>query len=248
MTGTIASTDAERILSVFDFDGTLTRRDSFLAFLQFAFGTRRCATQMMRLAPLTLRYLGGRLPRDELKAALIATFLKDVPVAWLEDKACAFHKACWRRLMRPAGMRAVAAELAGGAEVTLCSASPRLILQPFAEALGIKLIGTELEAVDGKLTGRIRGGNCRGQTKALRLERAYGALAQYTVRAWGDTRGDHELLSAAQEPHWRSFHPRWRRPCSNPYPPAGAEMQAGSATGSIRTNAVDSQHNNPEGA
>ncbi len=29
-----------RMLSVFDFDGTLTRHDSFIPFLRFAFGNR----------------------------------------------------------------------------------------------------------------------------------------------------------------------------------------------------------------
>ena len=29
-----------KVLSVFDFDGTLTRHDSFVPFLRFAFGTR----------------------------------------------------------------------------------------------------------------------------------------------------------------------------------------------------------------
>ncbi|MNE80636.1 hypothetical protein D3C80_1772250 [compost metagenome] len=82
---------------------------------------------------------------------------------------------------------------------------------PFAEELGIKLIATELEVVEGKLTGAISGSNCRCEAKVLRLEAVYGPLEKYRLRAWGDTRGDQELLAAAQEPHWRHFHPRWQR-------------------------------------
>ena len=101
--------------------------------------------------------------------------------------------------MRPEGVLAVAAEVNSGAEVTICSASPALVLQPWADKLGIKLIGTQLEVKDGKLTGRITGHNCRCAQKVARLEKVYGDLNAYHLRAWGDTRGDHELLAAAQE-------------------------------------------------
>lgn len=113
--------------------------------------------------------------------------------------------------MRPSGLLAVASEVSSGVEVTLCSASPRLVLGPFAERLGVKLIGTELESVNGILTGRITGHNCRCIQKINRLESIYGSLDQYHLRAWGDTRGDYELLAAAKDAHWRHFHPRWDR-------------------------------------
>lgn len=202
---------AAPILSVFDFDGTLTRRDSFVPFLRYAFGVRIFSVRVMRMLPAALRYLGKGMSRDELKAVLIASFLKGVPVDWVEQRAVEFRRAYWSRLMRPAGLQSVAAELSSGAEVTICSASPRLVLAPFANELGIKLIATELEVADGVLTGRISGSNCRCEAKVLRLESAYGPLEKFRLRAWGDTRGDHELLAAAQEPHWRYFHPRWQR-------------------------------------
>ncbi len=202
---------AAPVLSVFDFDGTLTKRDSFVPFLRYAFGKRAFAVRMIRMLPDAIRYLGKGLSRDELKAVLIASFLEGVSVAWIEQRASEFQRAYWRRLMRPAGVRSVAAELASGAQVTICSASPRLVLEPFAGELGIKLIATELEVADGKLTGKISGSNCRCENKVLRLEAVYGPLENFRLKAWGDTRGDHELLAAAQEPHWRYFHPRWQR-------------------------------------
>ncbi|KAF0866145.1 HAD family hydrolase [Pseudomonas sp. LD120] len=202
---------AVRILSVFDFDGTLTRHDSFVPFLRFAFGHREFHRRMLRLALPSLGFLARRVDRDQLKAQLISRFLKDVKVEWVQQQAEAFCQRSWTRLMRPNGLQAVASELQSGALVTLCSASPALVLQPFATRLGIKLIGTELEVVDGVLTGRIVGNNCRCENKVLRLESVYGPLSQYRLRAWGDTRGDRELLAAAQDAHWRHFHPTWRR-------------------------------------
>ncbi|WP_437880004.1 HAD family hydrolase [Pseudomonas sp. LRF_L74] len=200
-----------KVLSVFDFDGTLTRHDSFVPFLRFAFGKRAFLKRMLRLTGPSLRYLARGVSRDELKARLISTFLSGADAQWVAQRAEVFCQRAWPRLMRPSGLTAVADELASGAEVTLCSASPALVLRPFAERLGIKLIGTELEVVDGRLTGRIAGNNCRCENKVLRLEAVYGELTDYRLRAWGDTRGDHELLAAAHDPHWRHFHPTWQR-------------------------------------
>lgn len=223
-----------RILSVFDFDGTLTRHDSFVPFLRFAFGNVFFARRMLRMIWPGLRYLAGRISRDELKALLIQTFLAGVKEAWVAQKAVEFKQVYWTRLMRPKGVVSVAQELASGAEVTICSASPALVLKPFAEQLGIKLIGTELEVVDGVLTGQISGNNCRCEAKVLRLEAVYGLLTQYRMRAWGDTRGDHELLDAAQDAHWRHFHPAWRRGklrIEKIYGPVNPAVMKNSATG-----------------
>lgn len=199
------------VLSVFDFDGTLTRHDSFLPFLWFAFGTLGFLRRLPALALPSLAFLLRRLGRDELKARLIAVFFQGVDAQWLAVRAEAYCWCVWDSLLRPEGMRGVAAELGSGAEVTLCSASPALVLRPFAKRLGVGLIGTELEVIDSRLTGRIVGGNCRAENKVLRLQAKYGPLSAYHVRAWGDTQGDHALLRAAQDPHWRAFHPSWRR-------------------------------------
>ncbi|HIE6168842.1 TPA: HAD family hydrolase [Proteus mirabilis] len=195
-----------KTLSVFDFDGTLTYHDSFIPFLKFAFGRRKFARRIIKMVFPTLRCFRCKLTRDELKEVLIKTFLTDIKEEWLKEKAEAFCKAYWTKLMRPAGLLAVAEEINRHAEVTICSASPAMVLQPFADRLGIKLIGTTLEVVDGVLTGKIIGNNCRCGEKIKRLERVYGDLTQYHLRAWGDSRGDHELLYAAQDPHWRYFH------------------------------------------
>lgn len=78
------------------------------------------------------------------------------------------------------------------------------------------MIGTTLEVVDGKLTGKIIGNNCRCGEKVKRLEGVYGDLTQYHMKAWGDSRGDYELLLASQTPHWRQFHTGRRKSKNSP--------------------------------
>lgn len=204
-------TNKTNALSVFDFDGTLTKRDSFVPFLRFAFGRRIFARRMIRLVIPTLKCLGRRVTRDELKGILIRTFLTGVEASWVEQKAHEFCEKYFTRMMRPSGLIAVATQVTSGAIVTICSASPSIVLKPFADRLGIRLISTNLEVKDGVLTGNIDGENCRCAQKVVRLTAEYGPLANYYLRAWGDTRGDYEMLAIAQEPHWRHFHSGWEK-------------------------------------
>lgn len=200
----VAQMDAAlRQLSIFDFDGTLTYRDSFVPFLRFAFGNYRFG---LRLAGSTSpHYLYGGMNRDQMKARLIRSFLTGVEVHWFEERARAFCELYWSRMMRPNGLLAVRNELADGRTVSLCSASPALLLKPFAERLGVELIATELEVVDGVLTGNIVGRNCRRDEKVNRLRSRFGSLDDCHMRAWGNSEGDTELLAAAQESFYRAF-------------------------------------------
>lgn len=197
-----------RILSVFDFDGTLTQHDSFVPFLRFAFGRKVFLLKMFTMLVPTLRCIRGKMTRDELKESLIQRFLAGSQETWVQAQAKHYCERYWKKLMRPKGLYAVADELRANATVTICSASPELVLRPFADKLGIQLIGTQLEVKEGILTGKITGHNCRSAEKVARLRFIFGDLRQYHLRAWGDTRGDYELLSAAQDPHWRYFHRR----------------------------------------
>lgn len=71
------------VLSVFDFDGTLTWYDSFIPFLRFAFGNRTFSRRIVTMALPTLRCVSKKITRDELKETLITTFLSNVE----EEKA-----------------------------------------------------------------------------------------------------------------------------------------------------------------
>jgi len=198
--------DTKPSLAVFDFDGTLTRHDSFIPFLRFAFGNGVFLRKLAALALPTLDFLSKRRSRDALKAELIRVFLSGVSSTWLSQQAERYCALRWDKLMRPKALPAVAEQIASGTTVTLCSASPELLLAPFAKRLSVALIGTQLEEQDGLLTGRILGSNCRCAAKVARLEAVYGSLEQYHLRAFGDSRGDFELLAAAQEAHWKPFH------------------------------------------
>jgi phosphatidylglycerophosphatase C len=193
------------LIVAFDFDGTLTVRDSFMAFLKWRAGPRRWAAGLLRLAPAALAYLFHR-DRGRIKAAAVREFLKGTPRERLEAEARAFAEGQSRQLLRPDAVAAWKRWRADHVRLVIVTASPELIVAPFARGLGADaLIGTEL-AFDarGRVTGALATPNCRGPEKVVRLKVAFGDDFELKA-AYGDTSGDREMIAMAEIKGYRVF-------------------------------------------
>ena len=192
----------------FDFDGTLTVRDSFTAFLKWRAGPLRHALGMAKLAPAALRYLFDR-DRGRIKAAAAREFLGGLPRAELEALAEAFAAEQSAALLRPDALATWRDWRDKGARLVIVTASPSLVVRPFAERLQADvLIGTEF-AFDagGRVTGEFSTANCRGPEKVVRLQACFGPDFRLAA-AYGDTSGDREMLAIAEIAGFRVFTAR----------------------------------------
>lgn len=197
-----------RPVVAFDFDGTLTVRDSFTAFLRWRAGAGGWALGLVRMAPALAGYARDR-DRGRIKAISVKEFLGGVDRAELEADAERFADAAWAGFMRPDALRVWNDWGAKGAHRVIVTASPETTVAPFARRLGAEaLLGTRL-VFDGddRVTGAFAGANCRGEEKVRRLREAYGDDLRLAA-AYGDTSGDAEMLAIADEPGFRVFSAR----------------------------------------
>lgn len=192
----------------FDFDGTLTIRDSFMAFLRWRAGGSRYALGLVRLAPAAFAYLFNR-DRGRLKAAAVREFLKGVPRAQLEDEARKFAETTASDLLRPDALRVWREWRAREAKLVIVTASPDILVAPFARGLAAHaLIGTQLAFdAENRVAGAFDGSNCRGKEKVRRLKEMFGANLRLKA-AYGDTGGDRDMLAIADEKGYRVFKER----------------------------------------
>ena len=198
-----------RPLVAFDFDGTLSYRDSFMAFLAWRRGPVRYALGLAALLPATLLYLWNR-DRGRLKAAATRHFLRGLSRAELIRACDDFaNSSLGRRLIRPDAEQRWQAWRDQGAELVIVTASPEEVVEPFARRLGAdRLIGTRLE-YDGsdRVAGGFAGENCRGPEKVRRLQEIYGQDLSLAA-AYGDSSGDREMLAIAGEAGYQVFTQR----------------------------------------
>ncbi len=189
----------------FDFDGTLTVRDSFTAFLKWRTPNLAWILGGVRLVPAAIRYLFHR-DRGVIKAAAVRVYLKGVRRERLEADARRFAELHSRSLLRPDAVLAWKRWRDEQVRLVIVTASPDLVVAPFARGLGADdLLGTQLAFdADDRVTGDFVGPNCRGAEKVVRLKAAYGE--RLCVRAaYGDTSGDAEMLAFAEDPYFRVF-------------------------------------------
>lgn len=195
-------------LVAFDFDGTMTVKDSFTDFLRWRVGAVGYLFGMARLTPAALAYLRTK-DRGAIKAAAVAEFLDGVDRKTLEGMAETYAEQTWRRMMRPDALACWNEWGSRGAHRVIVTASPEITVAPFARRLGAEaLLGTKLAFDhDDRITGAFAGENCRGHEKVTRLRAAYGEAVHLTA-AYGDTSGDTEMLAIAEQPGFRVFSGR----------------------------------------
>lgn len=189
----------------FDFDGTLTTRDSFTAFLKWRSPPGRWVLGGLRLVPAALAYLIHR-DRGRIKAAAVREFLKGVARGDLEAEARRFAELYSRSLLRPDAVMAWKRWRGERVRLVIVTASPTLIVAPFARGLGADdILGTPLAFdAEDRVVGTFASPNCRGPEKVVRLKAAYGPDLRVQA-AYGDTSGDTEMLAIAEEPYFRVF-------------------------------------------
>lgn len=189
----------------FDFDGTLTIRDSFTEFLRWRAGPGAWALGLVRMAPAVATYAHDR-DRGRIKAASVREFLKGVDRATLQADAERFADRIWDRFIRPDALACWNDWGARGAHRVIVTASPETTVAPFARRLGAEaLLGTPLVFdLEDRVTGAFASPNCRGEEKVRRLRAVYGPEVRLAA-AYGDTSGDTEMLQIADEQGFRVF-------------------------------------------
>jgi HAD superfamily hydrolase (TIGR01490 family) len=189
-------------LAVFDFDGTLTRRDSLLPFLR-AVDEARLVRATIRAVPQLAGYALHLVPNWKAKEALVAGVVKGISEATLADHGVRFARDFVPGLLRPEARDRIRMHQERGDLLALVSASLEAYLIPWGRANGFEVVaGTRLEARHGILTGRLEGRNCWGAEKVARLRSEIGSLEGRTLVAYGDGKGDRELMRLASTAHW----------------------------------------------
>lgn len=192
-------------LALFDFDGTLTTRDTLLEFIKFYKGTFNFYLGFLLLSPLLVLYKLKIIPNWRAKEYTLRYFFKGEPAEIFNEKACAFALHSVPALLRKEAVEKLWWHKKNGHEVMVVSASAVNWIKPWTDKLEVGLIATELQVRNGLLTGRISGKNCYGMEKVARVCAKLVIEDFVEVYAYGDSSGDKELLGLATHPFYRSF-------------------------------------------
>lgn len=208
MTAEVAPPEGGVVVAAFDFDETITHRDTVVPFMMRIAGRGRFALGLVRRAPALGTALVRR-DRNAMRAVGTAVAFTGRRLAEIETHAAEWGAEIVHRHLRNDVVARIRWHLDAGHRVVIVSASYEQYVRVVADHLGVHgVVATRLE-VDGDVcTGRLLGRNCRAAEKVVRLDAwlaEHGlSRAGLTLWAYGDSAGDRELLAAAQHPHWVS--------------------------------------------
>ena len=210
----------------FDFDGTLTTSDTLLEFIKYAKGTSRFLMVFLMYSPLLVLMKLHLFPNWKAKQLIFAHLFAGMRIEKF-DALCRGFAEESQHLLRPKGITLVHEALVAGAKVFIVSASIDNWVRPFFKVRGldgVRVLGTQIEVIDGRLTGKFKSNNCYGEEKVRRITEALSAppsatspastsspasapfvRSQYEIEAFGDSRGDQEMLAFADKGHYKPF-------------------------------------------
>jgi phosphatidylglycerophosphatase C len=187
-------------IAVFDFDGTISFRDSFLDFIRFTHGGTRLLGCVALNIPFIIIYYIGLYPSHKLKQRFFSYFYKGFGQEILERKGIEYCEKRIDKIIYPGAKKRIAWHHSQGHKIYLLTASSGLWLGEWCKINGISLIGTEFEVVDGRYTGRISGKNCRGKEKARKLQIEVDLGNSVETYGYGDSKSDKDFLALVSKP------------------------------------------------
>ena len=197
----IASTPMN--LALFDFDGTITFKDTFTPFLYFAVDPGRIAVGTVVLTPLIVGYRLGIVSASAARAGVAAFGFRGRREADVRQAGSNYARDVLPGVIRPKALERIHWHKAQGDVVAVVSASLDVYLADWCRRLELDLICTELETRDGTLTGRYRHGDCIGKEKSRRIREKYNIRDYPVIYAYGDTGEDRDMLSIAHRKYFR---------------------------------------------
>jgi phosphatidylglycerophosphatase C len=192
---------SRRVIAAFDFDGTMTRRDTLVPFLVTVAGRRSVTAALAAEAPRLAYAAAGRGDRDEAKIHVLRRLLAGRRHTDVTAAGRTFGVDLARNAISTEARDRLAWHRRAGHEIVIVSASLDVYLREVADQLGVgHVLCTTLEVDDdGLCTGMLRGRNCRGAEKVARLRTLLDGN-DVELWAYGNSGGDEEMLALAEHP------------------------------------------------
>jgi HAD superfamily hydrolase (TIGR01490 family) len=187
----------KKIIAAFDFDGTITVKDTLFDFIAFYHGKPKLLAGLVILSPILVLYLLKIVQNSTAKQLLFSYFFKGEQLSDFERK-CRSYSDRITEICRPDVLELLKNHQSRGEQVVIISASIDRWIIPWAEKMNIStVIATTIRIENNRIEGHFLSANCYGQEKVNRLLTLFPDRRSYILYAYGDSAGDNELLAFA---------------------------------------------------
>ncbi len=186
-------------LALFDFDGTLTKKDSLGEFLKHSVSRKDYMVNMFKFLPYFTLWQLKLINNGVAKEHLFRIFFKDIDEEFFKKTATEFSLKKIDFIISKERIKILKKHQANGDRVVIVSASMQCWLQPWCDKNSIELLSTKLEFKNGTFSGKFLTPNCHGKEKVNRIKAHLNIKEYKKIYAYGDSLGDREMLALAHK-------------------------------------------------
>lgn len=192
-------------LVLFDFDGTITTKDTLKEFLIFYKGRLHFFLGMLILSPIVAAYLLKLMPNWKAKQWCLRFFIGGDDLTTFEKGCLDFSARVLPTLVRPGALQTIEANKKTGTIICIVTASAENWVRPWCDKNGLLCLATQLEVNENKITGNLCGANCYGPEKVKRIKQEFQLSEFDEIIAYGDSSGDREMFGIAHQFYYKPF-------------------------------------------
>ena len=187
----------KKSIAFFDFDGTITTKDTLLEIIKFQKGSFRFYLGFILNAPFLILYKLKIISNQRAKERMLTHFFGKMSLSAFQEKCDAFALDVIPSLVRPKAMIEIEKLQSTNTDIVIVSASAENWIIQWCKKNNLQLAGTRLETRGVQLTGKIDGANCYGEEKVRRIKERYDLCQYQQIYCYGDTNGDKPMLGLA---------------------------------------------------
>lgn len=192
-------------IAFFDFDGTITTKDTLLEFIKYSKGAFRFYLGFLINSPWLVAFKIKLISNQAGKERILTWFFKNMPREEFGKICEGFAADRIPALLRPKALKEIKELKEKGFDIVVVSASPEDWLLPWTRRTGLSLLASRMNIQNDRLAGNLIGRNCYGEEKVTRIKENYD-LTDYTViHTYGDTGGDKPMLSLGTLSFYKPF-------------------------------------------
>jgi HAD superfamily phosphoserine phosphatase-like hydrolase len=200
------SIDSKKKLAFYDFDKTITLKDTLIDFVIYSLGINLFLRNMVIVLPYMFLAKFGMISRSKLKLIFLNIYFKTINYDTFLKLSFDYSNRI-DDIINCNAMNSIQSHLENGTEVIIVSASCEEWIKPWAKKNGInKVISTKLRYDKSLKKYFYENPNCNGIEKLNRIKAEYPELNNYEIYAYGDSRGDKNMLSIATYKFYKSFN------------------------------------------
>ncbi|MGE0267502.1 MAG: HAD-IB family hydrolase [Candidatus Omnitrophota bacterium] len=184
---------------LFDFDRTLTNRDTLRPVAKYFSGEDRKYFSLVILYFILVLSRFRIINDKTMKEFFLSVFIKGKELSWVNTAVRKYFGNNLESLINRPVFEALENYRKNSAKIYIVSANFDFLLEPLIELWGITgVICTQTEKLNGVFTGKITGETCKGKEKAARLRTMFAPQDFSGMTAYGDE-GDREMLDMVGE-------------------------------------------------